>query len=417
MNRRAAPDAVLRAAWEAALAAVDAEACTAPHIPPAPPGRSVLIAVGKAAAAMALAAARVRRFDAGLVITRDGHGLPLPEPLRLIEAGHPLPDERGLDAAGQALELASELRAGDQLLALISGGGSALLTLPPPGISLRQKRDLTGRLLASGARIADINRVRAHLSLIKGGRLGEAAFPAEVVTLVISDVPGDDPSLVASGPTCQLCEEGDEPAAILPRFGLQTEPAISAWLQDPRSRPPPGPFGSTIVVARAADALAAAAAAVARSGWTAELLGDDLEGEAKELGAHHAELALAYPAETVLLSGGETSVSLGPVRGRGGRNLEYLLALGLAVEGKRPIHALAADTDGIDGTQPCAGAWLEPDTLARARQAGVDPLLALAEHRSHDVFAAADALLVTGPTRTNVNDFRGVAVADQARVR
>jgi hydroxypyruvate reductase len=384
------PREFLFSLWDAALAAVSPAVCVPPHLPdPASvPGRIVVVGAGKAAAAMAAAVetawSEALHRVTGLVVTRYGHGVPTRK-IQVVEAGHPLPDGAGVAAARRILALVQGLHADDLVLALMSGGGSALLTLPAPGVTLAEKQARTRQLLASGASIHEINAERKRLSAIKGGKLAAAALPARVLTLAISDVPGDDAATIASGPTV--------PAPDDPAF----------------------PFCQTRVIATANDALRAAAEAARRQGVTPLILGDRIEGEAREvakvlagmaLSCKFAGLPLAPPC--VLLSGGETTVTLRG-RGRGGRNTELLLALALALGGTPGISALACDTDGIDGSEDNAGAWVDEHTLSRA--AGLDARAMLADNDAYGFFARLGDLLVTGPTRTNVNDFRAVLVA------
>jgi len=419
----APPRALLRALFEAAVEAVGAVRALPPALPDdAPAGRTLILAIGKAAAAMAaVAAARVRGPLSGLVITRHGHAGPpddLPPGFELIEAGHPVPDAASLAAGRRALDLVGALGADDRLLALVSGGGSALFAAPVPGVSLADKQAVTRALLGSGATIAEINGVRKHLSRVKGGRLAVAAAPAQVVTLVLSDVPGDDPSFVASGPTVADRTTLAAARAILARYRIVPPAGVAAALADPANETPPpdapGLAGGVVrVIARARDALDAARALAEGQGCRVTDLGDRLEGEARALGAAHAALARQLAAEGarhLILSGGETTVRVVNPAGRGGRNLEYLLGLALALEGAPGIHAIACDTDGIDGTGDNAGAIVTPDTLARARALGLDPAALLAANRAWDLFDALGDLVVTGPTRTNVNDFRAILI-------
>jgi hydroxypyruvate reductase len=399
------PRAELRRLFDAALAAVDPLACTPPHLPEPPPGRTLVIAYGKAAAAMARAVED--HWDgplSGLAVTRYGHGLPTRR-IEVIEAAHPVPDDAAVGAARRALALAGELGEDDLLLALASGGGSALLTLPAPGLELADKQATTRALLRSGAPIGDINIVRRHLSAIKGGRLALAAAPARVVTLVVSDVPGDDPAQVASGPTLADGSTPEDALAVLARWGIEAPPAVLAHLARP-AEPVPLPAEPARVIATARQALAAAARAARIE---PVILGDDLQGEARDLGRAHARLALESPRPRVILSGGETTVTV-TGQGRGGRNVEYLAGLALGLDGAPGLHAIACDTDGIDGTEDNAGAMIGPDTLARVRALGLDPAALLADNDAYRLFAALGDLVVTGPTRTNVNDFRAVWV-------
>ena len=457
------PRAFLPALFDAAVAAADPARLLPGRLPPPPAGRTVVVGAGKAAAGMAAAVEREWRGPLeGLVVTRYGHGAPCAR-IEVVEAAHPVPDAAGRAAAGRILELAQGLSADDLLICLISGGGSALLALPAAGVTLEDKQVVNKALLRSGATIAEMNCVRKHLSAIKGGRLAAAAHPARVVTYLISDVPGDDPSVIASAPTVPdpttyaealavLARYGiDGPAAVLERLGAGAAaaglPATAAGAAAaggaPAETPKPGDpafvADELVMLATAANALEAAAGCARAAGVTALVLGDDLEGEARDLGGAHAALAIACArggetapvalreavvrgaahlvdrvffvpqAPLVLLSGGETTVTVHG-SGRGGRNTEYLLGLALALDGHPAIGALAADTDGIDGSEDNAGALVTPDTLARAREAGVDPIAALAANDAYGLFAALGDLVVTGPTRTNVNDFRAVLV-------
>ena len=410
------PRQTLKTLFDTALAAVSPAHVLPPYLPPPPEGRTVVLGFGKAAAEMA------RAFEArwpapfeGFAVTRYGHGAPC-RAIEVVEAGHPVPDKAAVAAADRALSLASGLGADDLMVCLASGGGSALLAKPAPGIRLEEKQSLTRSLLACGAAIDEINCVRKHLSAIKGGRLAAAAAPARVATLAISDVPGDDPSIIASGPTVADPTTGAAARAILARYGIEAGPPIAAALAGPAGETPKTLSNARFqIVARARDALAAAARAAEREGIAATVLGDDLAGEAAELGATHARLAVEI-AETAsepvaLLSGGETAVTLPrPGFGRGGRNTEYLLALAAGLDGAPGIWAIACDTDGIDGTEDSAGAILAPDSLARAAAEGIDARAALAAHDSYGFFDALGDLVVTGPTRTNVNDFRAILI-------
>jgi hydroxypyruvate reductase len=398
------PRHLLESWFRAGLARVGAEACLPPHLPAPPKGRTVVVGAGKAAAAMARAVEDRWPADAplgGLAVTRHGHAVPCRR-IEVVEAAHPVPDAAGRAAAGRTLDLVSGLTGDDLVLALVSGGGSALLALPAPGIAMADKRRITGDLLRSGATIAEINSVRKHLSAIKGGRLAAAAFPAPVLALAISDVPGDDPAVIASGPTVADPTTVADAMAVLARYGIAPPPRFD---ESPKPGDPRLVRSEFRIVASAHDMLAAAAEAVRRDGFDAVILGDDLEGEARRLAAAHAELARRAAPGTVLLSGGETTVTVrGP--GRGGRNTEYLLALALALDGHPGIHALACDTDGIDGTEDNAGAVIGPDSLMR----GADARDALARNDAYGFFAVLGDLVTTGPTLTNVNDFRAILV-------
>ena len=417
----AALDRPLQALFDAALDAVSAESRIASHLPPPVPGRTFVVGAGKAAAAMAQAVERHWRGDiSGLVVVPYGHGVAC-DRIKVIEAAHPVPDDAGQAAAERIMAMAAPLTEDDQLLALMSGGGSALLALPAPGLTLAHKQDLSRALLRSGATIGEMNFVRKHLSAIKGGQLARAAHPARVITLVISDVPGDDPAIVASGPTLPDRSTARDAVATLSRYGLTPPPAIAARLADPTAETPkPGDpvfkDDSVVLIARAKDALEGAAAAARQAGFGIECLGDAIEGEAHTIAREHAALACTRASDPgrlplVLLSGGETTVTLRGNGGSGGRNTEYLLALGLALDGHPGIRAIACDTDGIDGNADAAGAILRPDSLARARALGLNPAHLLRDHDSASLFDALGDLVKTGPTRTNVNDFRAILIS------
>ena len=416
------PKAFLRRLFAAAVAAADPAKVLPPFLPKGHKGRTLVLGCGKASAAMA--AAVEAAWDGpleGLVVTRYGHAVPCRR-IEIAEAAHPVPDQAGVDAARRILALAQGAGADDLVLALISGGGSALLTLPAAGLTLADKQAVNRGLLACGAAIGEMNCLRKHLSAIKGGRLAAAAHPARVVTLVISDVPGDDPATISSGPTAADPTTSAEALEILTRYGIDAAPAVRRHLESPASETPkpgdPRLAGSELhLIARPQASLEAAAALARQAGITPVILGDALEGEARELGKAMAGIALQVrrhgqpvKAPAVLLSGGETTVTL-KGKGRGGRNAECLLGLGLALDGAAGIWGLAADTDGIDGSEDNAGALLGPDSLARARAAGRDPRADLAGNDAWGFFDAVGDLLVTGPTKTNVNDFRAVFVA------
>jgi glycerate-2-kinase len=418
--------AALRAMFEAAVRAADPRAVLAAHLPEPPKqGRVVVVGVGKAAATMAEAVEAAWRDVslAGLVISPEGVARPLAR-IALRHGCHPVPCASGAAAAAEMLGLMQGLTPEDLVLALISGGGSALATLPAPGLTLDDLIATNRALLASGASIHAMNCVRKHLSAFSGGRLAAAAHPARVVTLAISDVPGDDPEVVASGPTVADPSSFAEARALVAHHGMALPAAVLRHLDEARAESPkpgdPRLAGAAFrYVATPRMALLAAAEAARGLGLAPLLLGDALEGEARELGTLLAGIARSaalhgdpVAAPCVLLSGGEGTVTLrGASPGRGGRNTEALLGFALAVEGFAGVHALMADTDGIDGAGPCAGAWCGPATLAAARAAGLDPRAALARHDSQAVFAAAGTLIETGPTLTNVNDFRAVIVA------
>jgi glycerate 2-kinase len=424
---QAAPTSLLRDLFDAALAAADPRHAVARNLPDPVPGRTLVVGAGKAAAAMAAA------FDEawpgpldGIVVTRYGHGLRCPR-IEVVEAAHPVPDAAGAAAARRILEQALRLGAEDQLVFLASGGGSALLSLPAPGITLADKQAVTRALLRSGATIAEINTVRKHLSSIKGGRLAAAAAPARIVTLAISDVPGDDPSVIASGPTIADPTTLADALAVLAKYRITEPAAVIAHLsQSSAETPKPNDpaFARAVwrLIASPQGALAAAATAADRRGVLPIVLSDRIEGEAREVGRVHAAIALQIRAgafrigdrliapPVVLLSGGETTVTV-KGGGRGGRNVEFLLALGVALDGAPGISALACDTDGIDGTEDNAGAILYPDSIARAAERGVSAKAALVDNDGYGFFAALGDLVVTGPTLTNVNDFRAILIA------
>ena len=416
--------ALLPRLFEAAVRAAAASSCVPPHLPPPPAGRTVVVGAGKAAAAMAQAVEAHWPADrplSGLVVTRYGHGVgPLPR-IEVVEASHPVPDAAGQAAAARILAMVQGLSPDDLVLCLISGGGSALLALPAPGVTLADKQAVNRALLRSGAGIHDMNCVRKHLSAIKGGRLAAAAAPARVVSLIISDVPGDDPSVIASGPTVPDATTLAEARDVLARTGIAPPDGVLARLRDPAAETPkPGDdvFATaiSIVVATPQASLEAAATVARRAGVTPLILGNAIEGEAIEVARVMAGIARqcashGQPAEPpcVLISGGETTVTVrGP--GRGGRNAEFLLGLAVALDGHLGIHAIAGDTDGIDGTEDNAGAVLGPHSLARAAALGLSGRERLAENDGYGFFSALGDLVVTGPTRTNVNDFRAVII-------
>ena len=406
----------------------------APFLPPPPLGRTLVLGAGKAGGAMAQALEALWPADAplsGLVVTRYHHLPPRPQGLaqriEVVEAAHPVPDAAGLAAAERMLNLTQGLTADDLVLCLISGGGSALLTLPADGLSLADKQAINRALLASGANIGEMNNVRKHLSRIKGGRLAQACWPARVVTLTISDVPGDDPSTIASGPTVADATTCQDALDILRRYGIEVPKAVEIALQaGTLETPKPGDkiFARTEnrVIATAQQSLQAAAELARSAGLAAHILSDEMEGESREVGRVHAALARAvarqgqpFARPCVILSGGETTVTIRPpvtgaVRGRGGRAGEFCLGLAQGLQGQGGVYALAADTDGIDGVEDNAGAWVAPDTLQRAATAGLKLTDHLDRNDAYGYFAALGDLVTTGPTFTNVNDFRAVLV-------
>ena len=422
----ATPEILLRRLFDAAVGAADPALCVPRHLPPPLPGRTLVIGAGKAAAAMARAVETHWPGElSGLVVTRYGHGVPC-ERIEVVEAAHPVPDEAGRKAAARMLAAVRGLTADDLVLVLISGGGSALLALPFEGIALADKQQINRALLKSGAGIGEMNCVRKHLSAIKGGRLAAAAHPARVLTLVISDVPGDDPAVVASGPTVADPTTCAEALAVLETHRIDVPPHVRRLLasgapETPKPGDPRLVRSETRVIATAQAALAAAAEAARAAGVAPLILGDAIEGEAREVAKALAGMAKScvqhgVPAQPpcVLLSGGETTVTVRG-QGRGGRNAEFLLALAVALDGAARIQAIACDTDGIDGSEDNAGAWLADDTLARARALGIDARARLADNDGYGFFAALGDLVVSGPTRTNVNDFRAIYIERNSR--
>lgn len=416
--------ALLRDLFDAAVAAADPAHCIANWLPDPPRGRTVVVGAGKGAAAMARAVETHWRGDfgrlSGLVVTRYGHGMPT-QHIEVVEASHPTPDAAGQQAALRLLRAVQGLTADDLVLVLLSGGGSALLAAPMDGITLDEKRAVTKALLACGANIAEINCVRKHLSAIKGGRLALAAAPARVVTLAISDVPGDDLSTIASGPTVPDPTSCADALEIVDRYGIALPDGArraltSGAAESPKAGDPGFARCESHVIATAQGSLAAAAELSRQRGVTPLVLGDAIEGEAREAARVLGGIALSCATHgvplagpCVLLSGGETTVTV-KGSGRGGRNLEFLLGLALTLNGHARIHAIAGDTDGIDGSEDNAGALLLPDSPARALAAGIDLRARLADNDAHGVFSALGDLVVTGPTRTNVNDFRAILV-------
>jgi hydroxypyruvate reductase len=412
----------LRHIFDATVAAADPRKVLAPHLPPVPAGRCVVVGAGKSAAVMAAAleAAWPDVKLSGVVVTRYGHAVPT-QRIAVIEASHPVPDDNSERAAQQILQAVQGLTPEDLVLTLMSGGGSALMVLSAAGLSGADKQAVNRALLRSGATISEMNAVRKHLSAIKGGRLAAAAAPARVVTLAISDVPGDAPEVIGSGPTVPDATTYDQVRALVARYRLDLPEAVAARLAaGVDETPKPGAFPVDFrMIATPAMALAAAAEAARGLGLTPLILGDALEGESREMGTVLAGIAASVArhgqpvrAPALLLSGGESTVSIGAgSAGRGGRNTEFLLGLALALDGAPNIWALAGDTDGIDGTEDAAGAVVTPDTLARAREAGLDPRAVLAGHDSYTLFDAVGDLVRTGPTLTNVNDVRAILIA------
>jgi len=424
--------AVLEAVFEAAVAAAHPRLCLPQHLPPPPAsGRIILLAAGKAAASMTVVAEEFyeseyrlpRERMTGIAVTRHGYGQPT-QWIEIVEAGHPVPDAAGLAATERALALAAGAHKEDLVLALLSGGGSANWIAPAGNLTLAEKQGITRALLRSGASIDEINAVRKHLSRIKGGRLARCAAPATILTLAISDVPRDDPSTIASGPTVPDPTTLAEARAIVARRGVPLTASAEALLDDPANESPkvgdPAFAHSRFeIIARPADSIALAARTARDAGYEPIVLGADLEGEAREVAADHARQALALREagrRAAIISGGELTVTL-KGKGRGGPNQEYALALALALDGTAGISALAGDTDGTDGgggaASDPAGAIVDETTVARARGIGLDPAASLADNDSTRFFEALGDLLLPGPTRTNVNDCRVILVDDR----
>jgi glycerate 2-kinase len=412
---------LLRRMFDAAVAAAQPSVCLPPHLPAKPKGRTIVIGAGKASAAMARALED--HWDGpleGLVVTRYGYEVPC-ERIEIVQAAHPVPDEAGLRATERIRALVQGLGEDDLVIALVSGGGSSLLVGPAPGLTLSDKQAVNKALLASGATISEMNCVRRHLSAVKGGRLAAACHPARVVTLLISDVPGDHPADIASGPTVADATTRAEALAIVERYRIELPPQVRAWLASEQSETlKPGDArlaGHEVRMITSPQIALEAAAQVAREArLTPFILGDSLEGEARDVGKVLAgitrQVALRgqpVAGPCVLLSGGETTVTLRG-QGRGGRNVEFLLSLAIHLEGIAGVHALAGDTDGVDGAEEIAGAVITPDTLARAWQRGISPRKSLDDNDGHGFFQALGDSVVTGPTLTNVNDFRAIIV-------
>ncbi|HEY6452227.1 MAG TPA: glycerate kinase [Steroidobacteraceae bacterium] len=421
MSARAAPRELLRRLFDTAIDCAQPAHHIQSYLPSPPRGRLIVVGAGKASAAMARAVEDHWNGPlSGLVVTRAGYAVPC-ERIEIIEGAHPVPDDSSVRAATRIGDTVRDLCADDLVLCLISGGGSALLTLPLEGLTLADKQTLNRALLRSGASIGEMNCVRRHLSGIKGGRLAAACFPAPVVTLLISDVPGDDPTNIASGPTVADPTTCADALNILDRYHIETPTHVREALRSGRgeSIKPGDPRlkgNRAHLIATPQMALEAAAAVARAHGVSACILSDRLEGEAREVGKVLAAIALQaaalgqpLAAPCVLLSGGETTVTVHG-GGRGGRNVEFLLSLGLALDGHPRIHAIAGDTDGVDGSEDIAGACLAPDSLARARSLGIDPRASLERNDGHGFFQALGDSVVTGPTFTNVNDFRAILI-------
>jgi len=408
---------LLRKLFNKAISRTQPKVCMPPHMPERPPGRVVVVGAGKAAAAMAqVTEAHFGPDVEGLVVTRYGYGLPT-KLIEVVEAGHPLPDAAGEKAASRMMAMVSELGEDDLVCCLLSGGGSALLALPLPGLSMEDKRKTTSLLLDCGATISEINLIRKQLSAIKGGRLAAAADPARVVTLMISDVPGDDPAVIASGPTVGHPPIGTEVKEILSKYRISLPRSVSRHFQLNENRPIAPEDNrlsraSHVIIANADQALEAAAVFAQAAGYQPLILGGGIEGESRAVALEHAEIALSVVGrgkKIAILSGGETTVTVSGT-GRGGPNTEYMLSLCLALNGNAYIAALACDTDGIDGSEDNAGAVISPKSLSQMQYAGIDPNACLANNDSYGAFEAVGGLINTGPTYTNVNDFRAILI-------
>jgi hydroxypyruvate reductase len=419
------PRLLLRAMFDAAVGSAQPARCIPPNLPAAPPGRMIVIGAGKASAAMARAVEEHWRGPlSGLVATRYGYAVPCRD-IEIVESAHPVPDAAGLRAAERMLGIVKNLSEDDLVLCLISGGGSALLPLPAPGLSLDDKQAVNRMLLKSGATISEVNCVRRHLSSIKGGRLAAACHPARVLTLLISDVPGDRPTDIASGPTVADPTTSADALAIVRRYGIDLPAAAREILESGRGESvKPGDSrlarASVRIIAAPQAALEAAAAVARAAGIEPHILSDAIEGEARDVGKVLAAIALqaaerGQPVKSpcVLLSGGETTVTVRG-SGRGGRNVEFLLSLAIALDGHPRIHAIAGDTDGVDGVEEIAGAHVSPDSLMRAWKLGFRPRDVLDENDAHRLFGALGDSVITGPTRTNVNDFRAILIEASA---
>jgi len=413
--------ALLQSMFAAAIAAAQPSHCIAAHLPATPKGRLIVIGAGKASAEMARAVEQHWTGSLeGVVVTRYGYAVPC-QHIEIVEAAHPVPDQAGLIVAKRILNKVQGLSADDTVLCLISGGGSSLLPLPLDGITLEDKQAVNRELLKSGASISEMNCVRRHLSAIKGGRLAAACYPAKVVTLLISDVPGDQACDIASGPTVGDASSCADALAIVKRYGIDLPDNVREVLASGRGesvKPDDARLEriETHMIATPQMALEAAAQVAEAAGFSAYILGDSVEGEARDVGKVMAAMAIqvarrGQPFHTpcVLLSGGETTVTIRG-DGRGGRNVEFLLSLGVALQGEPGIHALAGDTDGVDGIEEIAGAYLSPDTLKRAWARGIKPKDSLDRNDGHGFFQALGDSVVTGPTLTNVNDFRAILI-------
>jgi glycerate 2-kinase len=419
------PESLLRELFTTAIDAAHPRQVLADHLPADRTGRVIVIGAGKAAAAMAEVIEREWQGEiCGLVVTRYGHGANCRK-IEVVEAAHPVPDAAGLAVAQRVLKMVTGLSEADRVIFLLSGGGSALLALPAAGLSLADKQSINKALLKSGASISEMNCVRKHLSAIKGGRLAKACWPASIFTYAISDVPGDDPTVIASGPSVADPSTLTEALAILQRYSIEVPAAVLTRLQDPRAETvkhadPCLSSSHFQLIATPQQSLEAAAARARAAGITPIILGD-LEGESREVAKVHAGIARqivlhGQPIKPpcVILSGGDTTVTVRG-NGRGGRNAEFLLSLTESLKGLPGVYALAGDTDGIDGSEDNAGALMRPDSYARAAALGLSAAHELDNNNGYGYFAALDDLIVTGPTRTNVNDFRAILILENAQ--
>ena len=422
MAAQITPPELLKTLFDAAVEAAMPQYRIEPYLPPKPKGKIVVVGVGKSAAAMAKAVEDAWDGELeGLVITRYGHRVPTTA-IEVVEAGHPVPDVNGVQAAQRILDLVTPLTEDDLALCLISGGGTSLFTLPPSELTLEELADINIQLLKSGADIAEMNAVRESLSCSTGGRLAVAAYPAQVVSLIISDVPGDDLTVIASGPTVGDPVTAQDALKIIQRYGVKVSDKIIDYLRrdpNPIIKPDDPRLQHThnILIAAPQQSLETAAQVAQNYGYTPLILGDSIEGEAKEVGIVHAGIAkqvinhhqpIAPPC--VILSGGETTVTVRSSGGRGGRNGEFLLSLAIALDSLPGVYAIACDTDGIDGSEDNAGALITPDTLNQAKSKGLKASQYFETHDSYSFFAALQALVITGPTLTNVNDFRAILI-------
>ncbi len=406
------PEQFLKDLYDTALAAADPYEAVMRYLPTPVMGKTLVVGAGKASARMAQAVEEGWGGEIeGLVVVPYGHKLET-KWIEVVEAAHPIPDEAGVDAANRIYEMAESLSEFDQLIVLLSGGGSSLLSRPMDGLRLSEKQIITGGLLQSGARISEINTVRKHLSSIKGGKLAQAAWPAKVITLIVSDVPGDDPSMIASGPTLPNDSSPKDALKILEKYGIPLPPGIAQRLEAQEDVGQDFIPGEVDIIVSAADAFEAAARLAHAEGIDVQYLGDDVEGEARSIALAHANLAMSVPKwerPKLILSGGEATVSV-KGNGLGGRNQEYALALAIGLNGASGVYALAADTDGIDGLTPVAGAFIHPDIMKQAQDKNIDARAMMHNNDSFSFFKDLGGHITTGPTSTNVNDFRAILV-------